>query len=72
MSQAPPFEKTTPEANLSEFRTFFSGDLAKLDKKVDAYIDTQSRKKSFDPLFYYAVVFQRPLENGGRQAHTRT
>jgi hypothetical protein len=64
MSQAPPFEKVTPQANLAEFRTFFSDDLAKLDKKVDDNIKKQILKKAFDPLYYYAVYFQQSLGNG--------
>jgi len=63
MSQVPPFEKRTPQANLAEFRKYFSDDLAKLDKKVDDYIHKQSLKK-FDPLYCYAVVFQQSLGNG--------
>ncbi len=64
MSQAPPFERRTPQANLAEFRTFFSDDLVRLDKKVDDYIHKQSLKKSYDSLFCYAVVFQQALGNG--------
>jgi uncharacterized protein (DUF3820 family) len=64
MSQMPPFERRTPQANLAEFRTYFSDDLARLDKKVDDYIHLQSKKKNFDALYYYAVVFEQSLGNG--------
>jgi hypothetical protein len=64
MSRIPPLEPRTPQENLLEFRQFFGGDLARLDKKVDDHIYKLSRKKTYDALFYYAVVFHQSLGNG--------
>jgi hypothetical protein len=64
MSQTTPFERPTPEKSLAEFRAVFGDDLAKLDKKIDDYIHKLSQKASFDPLYYYAVVFQQSMGGG--------
>ena len=37
---------------------------AKLDKKVDDHIHKLSGKKGYDPLDYYAVMFEWTLPNG--------
>lgn len=57
MSQLPPLEEQTPEQHLATFRDAFGTDLAKLDKKVAGYL----AKLKFDPLPYYAVVFEQPI-----------
>ncbi|AGA29215.1 DUF1570 domain-containing protein [Singulisphaera acidiphila] len=57
MSQLPPLEERTPEQHLASFREAFGTDLAKLDKKVAGYLS----KLKFDPLPYYAVVFEQPI-----------
>jgi len=64
MSQVPPLQPRTPQENLAEFRKFFEGDLARLDKKVDDYIHNLSQKKTYDSLFWYAVIFEQTLGNG--------
>jgi len=64
MSQIPPLQPRTPQDNLAEFREFFDGDLARLDKKVDDYIHRLSQKKTYDSLLYYAVIFHQSLGNG--------
>jgi len=64
MGQIPPLQPRTPEEHLAEFRKFFVEDLPKLDKKVDAYIRKLNNKKGYDPLPYYAVMFEWVLPNG--------
>lgn len=57
MSQLPPLEEQTPEQHLASFREAFGTDLAKLDKTIAGYLG----KLKFDPLPYYAVVFEQPI-----------
>jgi len=64
MSRIPPLQPRTPQENLADFREFLGGDLARLDKKVDEHIHKLSQKKTYDALFYYAVIFQQSLGNG--------
>jgi Protein of unknown function (DUF1570) len=64
MGQIPPLLPRTPEEHLAEFRKFFVEDLTKLDKKVDDHIKKLSNKKGYDPLPYYAVMFEWTLPNG--------
>jgi hypothetical protein len=64
MSQMPPLQPRTPGEHLAEFRRFFGDDLAKLDKKADDYIRKLSRQPGYDPLPYYAVMFEQPLGGG--------
>jgi hypothetical protein len=64
MSQLPPMVRQTPQQHLSLFREFFGGDLARLDKKIDAYIRKLSEKRTYDPLPFYAVLFEQALPNG--------
>jgi hypothetical protein len=64
MSQVPPLEPRSAEANLADFCRYFDDDLAKLDKKLDDYIRKLSQKKTYDPLPYYTVIFAQPLGNG--------
>jgi hypothetical protein len=67
MRQMPALEPRTPQEHLAEFRNYFGDDLAKLDKEVDKYIRRLSQKGGFDPLPYYAVMFEQPL--GGGMVH---
>ena len=64
MSQIPPFESRTPEENAALFHTFFNEPYARLDKKLSDYIHKLNRKKNFDPLTYYQIVFLQSLGNG--------
>jgi hypothetical protein len=64
MSQMPPLEPRTPEQHLAEFRKFFGEDLVKIDKEVDKHIRKLSTSKGYDPLPYYAVIFEQPLLGG--------
>jgi hypothetical protein len=57
MSQLPPLEERTPEEHLASFRAAFGNDLAKLDKTIASYL----AKLKYDPLPYYAVVFEQPI-----------
>lgn len=64
MAKIPPLQPRTPEQHLAEFRKYFADDLSKLDKKVDNYIRRLSNRKGYDPLDYYAVMFEWVLPNG--------
>ena len=64
MSQIPPLEPRTPEENLLLFRTFFNEPTARLDKRLADHVHDLSRKKTYDTLYYYEVVFQQSLGNG--------
>ena len=64
MSEIPPLEPRTPEEHLAEFRKAFGQDLAKVDKAIDAYLRKLAKQKSFDPMPYYAVMFEQSLPAG--------
>jgi hypothetical protein len=64
MSRIPPLEPRTPEENLQVFRKFFDDAPSRLDKKLGDHIHNLSRKRSYDTLYYYEVVFQQALGNG--------
>jgi hypothetical protein len=64
MRELPPLERRTPAENLAEFRKFFNDAPPRLDKKLAEYVYKLSQKKSYDTLYYYAVVFVQPLGNG--------
>jgi hypothetical protein len=64
MSEIPPLEPRTPEEHLAEFRKAFGQDLAKVDKAIDAYLRKLAKQKSFDPMPFYAVMFEQPLPAG--------
>lgn len=57
MSQLPPLEERTPEQHLASFRAAFGDDLVKLDKTIAGYLS----KLKYEPLPYYAVVFEQPI-----------
>ncbi len=61
MSEIPPLEPRTPEDHLAEFQRAFGRDLAKVDKAIDAYLRKLAKQKSFDPMPYYAVMFEQSL-----------
>ncbi len=67
MSQMPPLEPRTPEQHLAEFRKFFGDDPVKIDKETDKHIRKLSTSKGYDPLPFYAVIFEQPL--GGGMVH---
>lgn len=60
MSQIPPLEERTPEDHLESFRAAFGTELSKMDKAIGAYLN----KLKFDPLPYYAVMFEQPTQGG--------
>jgi hypothetical protein len=65
MSQVPPLAPRTPDDHLAEFRKHFGQDLGKpFDKRVADYIRKLSQKKGYDPLPYYAAVFEQSLGQG--------
>jgi hypothetical protein len=64
MSQVRPLEPRSPKEHLAEFVRAFGTDVPKLDKRVDDYVRKLSQKKGYDPLPYYAVVFEQSLGQG--------
>jgi hypothetical protein len=60
MSQLDPLEERTPEQQLALFRDAFGADLGKIDRSVNVYLN----KLKYDPLPYYAVMFEQPLSLG--------
>ena len=67
MSQMPPLEPRTPQQHLAEFRKYLGEDLIKVDRETDKHIRKLSTAKTYDPLPYYAVVFEQAL--GGGMVH---
>lgn len=65
MSQMRPLEKRTPKEHLADFRKAFGNDLARLDKAIDNYL----AKLKYDPLPFYAVIFEQPI--GGQRIQRR-
>ena len=65
MSEMPPLKQVSPEEHLAAFRAAFGNDLAKMDHAVGQYL---SKRKNYDPLPYYAVMFEQRL-NGGMVKH---
>ena len=61
MSQMPPLKQVSPEEHLAAFRAAFGNDLAKMDQAVGQYL---SKLKNYDPLPYYAVMFEQRLGGG--------
>jgi Protein of unknown function (DUF1570) len=64
MSRMPPLETRMPESHLATFHKFFGDDLAKLDRKAEAYIRKKSQQGNFVALPHYAVIFEQPLGGG--------
>ena len=61
MSQMPPLKHVSPEEHLAAFRAAFGNDLAQMDHAVGQYL---SKLKNYDPLPYYAVMFEQRLGGG--------
>jgi hypothetical protein len=64
MSQLPPLLPRTPEEHLAEFRRAFGHDLVKVDKAIDAYLRKLSKQRGYDPMPYYAVMYEQALPGG--------
>jgi hypothetical protein len=60
MSQLPPLQKRTPAEHLASFRAAFGSDLARMDRTVAAHL----AKLKYEPLPYYAVMFEQPVGGG--------
>ncbi|MHC5540567.1 DUF1570 domain-containing protein [Singulisphaera rosea] len=60
MSELPPMKKRSPEEHLADFRAAFGADLGKIDRAVANHLS----KLKYDPLPYYAVVFEQPILGG--------
>jgi hypothetical protein len=61
MSQMPPLKQVMPAEHLAAFRAAFGNDLAQMDRAVGQYL---SKLKNYDPLPYYAVMFEQRLGGG--------
>ncbi len=57
LTQLPPLTKRNPADQLAAFRDAFGQDLVKLDKAVAKHL----AKQRYEPLPYYAVVFEQPI-----------
>jgi hypothetical protein len=64
MAASPPLEPRTPDDHVRIFRETFGDDLGKLDKTIYSYLSRLTRRKGYDPMPYYAVLFEQPLANG--------
>jgi hypothetical protein len=64
MSQLPPLVPRTPQDHLDEFQRAFGHDLVKLDKAIDTYLRKLSKQKGYDPMPYYAVMYEQALPGG--------
>ena len=64
MASAPPLEPRTADDHVKCFRDVFGADLGKLDKTIYAYLTRLTKQKGYDPMPYYAVLFEQPLSNG--------
>lgn len=61
MSRLPPFVPRTPDEEMRDFRRFFGDDPAAIGQQVHRYLAGLRRP---EPLPYYAVVFEQPIEPG--------
>ena len=64
MGQTPPLLPRTPEDHVRDFRAAFGDDLARMDKTIDGYLRKLARHKGYDPMPYYAVMFEQPRPPG--------
>ncbi|WP_165072449.1 DUF1570 domain-containing protein [Paludisphaera rhizosphaerae] len=64
MGAAAPLEPRTADDHVKTFREVFGADLGKLDKTINAYLTKLTKQKGYDPMPYYAVLFEQPLPNG--------
>jgi hypothetical protein len=61
MSKIAPLEPKTQEDHLRAFQKAFGQDLAKVDKAIGAYLRKLAKQKGYDPMPFYAVMFEQPL-----------
>ena len=64
MGQCPPLEPKTADDHVRDFRAAFGEDLARMDKAIDGYLRKLARQKGYDPMPYYAVMFEQPRPPG--------
>lgn len=64
MGAAAPLEPRTADDHVKTFRDVFGADLGKLDKTINGYLTKLTKQKGYDPMPYYAVLFEQPLPNG--------
>jgi hypothetical protein len=64
MSQIPPLESRSPEEHVAAFQKAFGSDLAKIDRAIDVYLKKLATRKGYDPMPYYAVMFEQALPAG--------
>ncbi len=64
LSKLPPMVPRSAGDHLADFREVFGADLVKLDRAIDAYLRKLARQKGYDPMPYYAVMFEQPLPAG--------
>lgn len=64
MAAASPLEPRSADDHVRAFRKAFGDDLGKLDKTIHTYLNRLTRQKGYDPMPYYAVLFEQPLANG--------
>jgi hypothetical protein len=64
MSQVPPLAPRTAEDHLADFRKVFGQDLAKVDRAIDVYLKKLAKQKNYDPMPFYAVMFEQTLPAG--------
>jgi hypothetical protein len=68
MSQIQPLAPRTPEDQVRDFQQVFGADLVALDRSIDAYLRKLSKQRGYDPMPYYAVIFEQPMPTGIRRA----
>ena len=61
MSRIAPLEPRTPDDHLEAFTKAFGTDLAKVDRAIAAYLRKLATQKGYDPMPYYAVMFEQAL-----------
>ena len=64
MGQSPPLEPKTSEDHVRDFRAAFGEELSRMDKTIDGYLHKLARRKGYDPMPYYAVMFEQPRPPG--------
>jgi len=64
MSQIPPLEPRSPEDHVAEFQKAFGSDLAKIDRAIEVYLKKLAARKGYDPMPFYAVMFEQSLPAG--------
>jgi hypothetical protein len=64
MSRIPPLRPQSADDHLKAFVEAFGSDLAKIDRAIEAHLKKLSRQKGYDPMPFYAVMFEQPLAGG--------